>query len=185
MTIPASTGPFWILYTVGLHHSRHLLLRERESNPRPKGYEPSELPLLYLAICFTKIINKFRYSKLFKFFFVAGPGVEPETLGLWDRWGTILPAMWVYERYRTVFPSSTNSCFTLKLQTPCVESNHFPSSTPGDTSIILYQVSQVQDSNLCEWFCRPPPSLSDNLTYLRFHRDSNPNHLVRSETFFH
>lgn len=32
MTIPASTGPFWILYTVGLHHSRHLLSLRPESN---------------------------------------------------------------------------------------------------------------------------------------------------------
>ena len=27
------------------------LLREKDSNLRPLGYEPSELPLLYLAVC--------------------------------------------------------------------------------------------------------------------------------------
>ena len=44
----------------------------------------------------------------------------------------------------------------------------------------LQPQSQVQDSNLCEWFCRPPPRLSDNLTYLRPLKDSNLYQNIRS-----
>ena len=39
--------------------------------------------------------------------------------------------------------------------------NHNQTLSPTE----LQPQSQVLDSNQCEWFCRPPPRLSDNLTY--------------------
>ncbi len=38
-----------LLFKIAVSHLN--LLRERESNPRPPGYEPDELPLLYPTIC--------------------------------------------------------------------------------------------------------------------------------------
>lgn len=43
------------------------LLRERDSNPRPYGYEPHELPLLYPAIYFKERYSIYSYLYIYKY----------------------------------------------------------------------------------------------------------------------
>ena len=38
--------------------------REEDSNLRPLGYEPNELPLLHPAICECKVTHKFRKTQV-------------------------------------------------------------------------------------------------------------------------
>jgi hypothetical protein len=56
-------------------------LRGMDSNHRPKGYEPSELPLLYPTILIiVKIRNNFHISKSFLFFLLRERDSNPRHL---------------------------------------------------------------------------------------------------------
>lgn len=54
-----------VLETVMLPlHQADVLLRGRESNPRPSGYEPDALPLRYHTICIAKVYTFLIFTKI-------------------------------------------------------------------------------------------------------------------------
>ena len=130
---------------MGLHHSRHLLSLRPESNRviqitnlahRLQCLRGLFLLQIYKTICYLQTI-----SKIF-----------------WLRGRESNSGDTAYETGRE--PSSPQYGVIDEIRTRSI--------LAPQASVLPYEhqsQSQVLDSNQCEWFCRPLPRLSDNLTY--------------------